>query len=291
MLVPFTTATENRFPHQSLTRNRTAWIYDVDDVLHNYEGAGDIYDFYAEVKILHFGKFFPDLTAIQIREIGLQSYKTLGDGILGYVAYGLSTGVIPPGEEKLFRERFFRDFHKEKFRLVSERNLPLLKPHDRTTQLMDRLNNAGITQSFLTQGCRIHWAEPVLEAKEVLRFFERSISMDFFDSNFETKKLSIHPIAEAIRRHGVSPDKVVFIEDSIDNLVTAKQYDPRILTVLISPRPIAPEKEAFVDIHAPDLVTFLEYAKDIYCPTDPRLTHERPDARTTLPAHPFPQRG
>ncbi len=291
MLVPFTTAAKNRFPRQHLTRNRTAWVYDVDGVIHYYEGIGDILDFYAEVKILHFSGVLPHLNPRQIRALGRKSYEATGDGLLGYVVHALEAGLLKPGEESVFREKIFRGFHQEKFKIVQERDLPLLWPDNRTTQLMEELKQSGVTQSFLTQGCRIHWAEPVLEAKKLLRFFELAISMDFSDSNFETKKLSRKPIVEAIRRHGVSPDKVVFIEDSIDNLVTAKQYDPRILTVLISPRPVAPEKEAFVDIQTPDLVTFLECAQKIFCPPDPRLAYDRPDARTTLPAHPFPQRG
>jgi phosphoglycolate phosphatase-like HAD superfamily hydrolase len=154
---------------------------------------------------------------------------------------------------------------------------------------MDELQRAGVTQSFLTQGCRVYWAEPVLEAKTVLPYFDLGLSMDFHDSNYETKKLSMRPIAEAIRRHGATPDKIVFLEDSVDNLVMSKQFDPRILTVMISPQPLPPEKEAFVDIQMPDLVTFLEYARNVFCPLDTRLVHDRSNSPPAVPSHLVPQ--
>ncbi len=80
----------------------------------------------------------------------------------------------------------------------------------------------------------------------------------------------------AIAALGATPAQTVFLEDSVDNLKMAKIFNPDILTVLITRKNPEPEFEPFIDIHMPDLATFLEFATTRYPVSKPALRNELP---------------
>lgn len=271
MLINFGRAATNLKKIIPLTPERVAWVNDVDGVHHYYEGIDDVYAFYAEMKYRTLCEDFPHLSREDIRTIGLKSYNDTGDGLIGFVDEAIRQNIITSDGIENFREGIFRLFHKEKFEAVSQRQSLLLQPCDRTTLLLSQLHGY-LNQAILTQGCFPNWAKPVLEARGTLKYFNRHACLDFHDVGYQTKKLSTRPLEMAIRALGSTPEQVVFIEDSIDNIKTAKSLSPQILTVLISRHPLSPENEAFVDIQMPRLVNFLEYARTVFVPNAPKFT-------------------
>lgn len=270
MILPFDPAARGRTHPQILTPLRRAWVHDLDGVHHTYQGIPDIYAFYAQIKYQTLREDLPHLSREDIRRIGLESYATTGDGLIGFVATALESGLAPEKED-MFREGLFRLFHKEKFEWVSQHASGILEPCQRTIDLMDRICGQGVRMGLLTQGCFPNWAQPILEARGTLPFFDRHACLDFHSVGYETKKHSTRPLEAAMKFLRATPEEVVFIEDSIDNLITAKSLSPAILCTLISPVPLKPEYKPYVDLHMPDLVTFLEYAHTVYCPKPPRL--------------------
>lgn len=270
MIIPFGNATQPPLERQILTPERRYCVHDADGVHHGYEEIDDVFGFYAHVKYVTLQDDFPDLSPEDIRRIGLKSYEETGDGLIGFVDTAIEHGIINPENADLFREGLFRRFHKQKFEIVQERGYALLTPRPRTIQLMNDLS-AHFTHGILTQGCFPNWVKPVLEARGMIEFFERHACLDFHDVGYVTKKLSTKPLQMALDVLGARPEETIFIEDSIDNLVMAKELDPRILCVLITKEGLKPHQDPYVDIQTPDLVTFLEYARNKLCKPAPLL--------------------
>lgn len=272
MILPFQNAVQS--PDKlALTPDRRFWVNDIDDVHHSYEGAGDIYDFYAHVKYLTLREDFPTLSPEDIRAIGRKSYDETGDGLLGFTSLAKEWNLISAEREDLFREGLFRSFHREKFQYAKENNMALLNPHTRTIKLLEQLRG-HVQHGILTQGCLMNWVRPVLESRGTWEFFTKHACLDLHDIGYETKKLSTRPIQMAIAALGATPAQTVFLEDSVDNLKMAKIFNPDILTVLITRKNPEPEFEPFIDIHMPDLATFLEFATTRYPVSKPALRNE-----------------
>lgn len=251
---------------QILTPQRTHWIFDVDGVLHSYEGIPDVMAFFAQVKLKTLRDDFHMMTDDEIIGLGKKSYLETGDGLHLYSDHAVQTRIIANENKDLFREGLLRRFHRKKLQATQEGNLDLLQGCSQTNDFLSKLNNAGIGFSFLTQSCRRHWAEPVLQSRGLLEHFNRYQSLDFHEIGYQTKKLSYSPIEQAVKATDLTPDKIVFIEDSADNLVTAKKRFPTLLTVLISKTPVSGPAASFIDRQAEDLKMFLQDAQTVYNP-------------------------
>ena len=243
-----------------LTIERDAWIHDLDGVHHNYEGLGDIYEFYGRMKYLAFQEKFSHLNEDQIVSMGKKSFRQHGDGLLIFLEHALEIGIAKQSSKFMFLEDLFRYFHKVKFEhATTEMLTPCVETNAGFNAMAGRVRHG-----MLTQGCLPNWGIPTLNAKKRFQFFERHACLDFHDVGYVTKKLSPIPLKMAIKALDTSPERVVFIEDSLDNLATAKKLDRNIMCVYVHNKKPLDALPDYVDLQVPDLKTLVQMGAKLH---------------------------
>lgn len=257
---------------QKLTADRTVFIHDWDGVHHTYgQPHGEIkniYDFYADTKVMVVKELLPQLSPDDIRQIGLKSYKETGDGLLLFTNKALDLGVISHDEAHDFRKNLFHEWHRIGTMRLHIRAPEIFMPDHQTNGAFERLYGR-VRHGLLTQSCLRYWSGPQLDAQDKRRFFDPDALMDFVDIRFVPKAQSYAPLAKLMSKMGARPEHTVFIEDSLANLERAKELDPRILTVYVCGDLPLDHVPGYVDIQVRHVADLLNMAADLH--KQPRL--------------------
>lgn len=252
---------------QELTADRTEFLHDWDGVHHTYgQPHGkikNIYEFYADTKVMVVSAFLPQLSPGDIRQIGHKSYKETGDGLLLFTDKALDLGVIGHREAPDFRKNLFHDFNRIGTMRLQILAQEIFIPDHKTNAAFERLDGK-VRHGLLTQSCLRYWSGPQLDAQDKRRFFEPDALMDFADMRFVPKAQSYAPLAKLMSKMGARPEQTVFIEDSLANLERAKELDPRILTVYVCGDLPLDKVPGYVDIQVRHVADILNMAADLH---------------------------
>ena len=176
-----------------ISETMDTWIFDLDNTL--YPAA----DFFPQItkRIREYTAGFlrlPEEEAHRVQKDYLRRYGTTMNGLM--VEHGLDPGP-------------YLDY-------VHDVDFSYLKPDREMDGLLARLPGRKL---IYTNGSLGH-AERVLERLDLGRHFEATF--DIIAANYRPKP-SPEPYRELCRRHGVTPERAVFVEDTARNLAPAAE--------------------------------------------------------------------
>ena len=248
---------------QKLTADRKFWIHDFDGVHYDVDAfSPDIYTFCAAIKADVASVMFPFMKAVRAEKIGRASYNRTGDGLSYFTRIAEKMGIA----DDRFNDRMHIEYHRMQRMRAMESNAHLFAPCARTNTAFDRLQEQGVSHGLLTQSCLINWAVPQLKVLDRLKYFNEDALCGFAEVGYLTKKESIEPIKYAVNRLGADPSQIVFIEDNLDNLKKAREFDARILNVHIVHGRQFDNVPDYVDIRVQRPADLAEQAAAIFSP-------------------------
>lgn len=265
MVIPFTNAAHPTLEENELCQNRKEMVLDLDGTLHNFGGIGDkaVFELYARNKVKAVREVYPqwNISDNKIIQIGKDSNDLTGDGKLLYADIAADIELIDPLEKNIWREKMLRAFHRYLYEDACRTVPQMFEPDKHLLELMEQLQER-FRFSLLTQSCKIHWGIPTLERSGLGKFIHPQNCFDFHDSGYNLKGFSSKPVRDAVMALGASFSQVIFVEDSKKNIERIKRDEPSLLGVLVHPDLTISNANTLIDIHRPDFVSFLEYAKD-----------------------------
>lgn len=107
------------------------------------------------------------------------------------------------------------------------------------------------------------WAHRVLDHTGLSEFFQPDFILGAEDYNFEDKAHSPRGILTALDKIGGNADEVLFVEDTLPNLITAKQHAGVKTAYLHHNRPINDNEMGDIDICVQDTPELLKWFKEI----------------------------
>lgn len=240
-----------------LTTDRTFFIHDFDNVHWPYNALPNVYDFYAEMKVLVVKPVLPHLSDDEIKTIGTRSYHETGDGLLLFSDYARQLGM----DYEEARSLLHSEFHRVAYEHLKQRAPSIFTPCEKTNAAMAQ-TMPFIHHVVLSQAHKEYWIEPMATSQNKLPFFKSVI--DFAGMGFTTKLMSPEPVARTMKHMTARPEQTVFIEDSLHNLEQAKKLDRRILTVYVYhdiPLSLLP---AYVDMQVSSVDRLLTQAAQLH---------------------------
>ncbi len=234
----FDTAASGQTKRHALTAARDIIIFDFDGVLNLYGGLSndEILALYARNKIKAVREVYPnwEISDEYIVELGRKSYNETGDGKLLYADEALRLGLIKDHQTDEYREKMLRSFHRHMLEDVRLSASDIFNRDDELISVFRTLKQRGFRFGILTQSCKENWVIPILEAKGLLEFFNKTDIFDFHDSQYALKAKSAKPLTQAIDTMGILPEHTIFVEDSEKNLEVARSLNPNIFNGYIS---------------------------------------------------------
>ena len=263
---------------QTLTSDRKFLVHDFDGVHYDVDGfKPDIYTFCAAIKADVASIMFPFMKAARAEKIGRKSYDRTGDGLNYFTRIAEKLGIL----DDRFTDRMHIEYHRMQRMRTMETNAHLFVPCERTNIAFDRLQESGVRHGLLTQSCLINWAVPQLKELDRLKYFDADALCGFAEVGYRSKKDSIEPIKYAVNRLGAEPSQIVFLEDNLDNLKRAKEYDERILNVHIVHSRRFDSVPDYVDIRVERPANIAELALSVINPARTYSYPARPELRLT----------
>ena len=244
-----------------LNSTRNIFIHDFDGVHYLYDDIPQIYEAF---------KVCARNAALEIlkNEGGVKERADVDCAVYNsYAEFGTATYAILKLAEKENLDRallstYNRLRHKKMLDWIEKEHSYIMKPCEETTQCFQKLQQLGVSHGLLTAGDYKEWAEPFLEKKDTLKYFEQTCRLDFVEVGYYSKTKNSIPMKVALEKLKAKPEQVVFIEDSLKNFKPVKENYPEILTVLVSN-----EEDLLghddVDMQFSDLKTFLQFASEI----------------------------
>lgn len=146
--------------------------------------------------------------------------------------------------------------HAGMFEFVDHNNID---PCDFTPSLMaDMRQYHHVILTYATKA----WAHRVLDHTGLSQFFEPEFILGAEDYNFEDKAHSPRGILTALDKVGGNADEMLFVEDTLPNLITAKQHTNINTAYLHQGRPINNNEMDDIDICVEDTPELLRWFKE-----------------------------
>jgi len=238
--------------YRAMLAGRDVFIHDFDGVHYDYEDFGDnptFFDYLAGIKARVMRELIPGLPHCddELKAIGKSSYLQTGDGLLFFAEIAAGYGL----DKEKFRLKIHTEFHRNKCNGAPEMRPDVFARCQETNEAFETLG-PNVRHGLLTQSSVTHWARPILDEKmDRLKFFESDVLVGYEDCGFISKRNSVEPLAHALAKMNVDPSRVVFIEDSAENLFMAKKLSPQILTVHCCHGRINEPLPDFIDMRVP----------------------------------------
>lgn len=249
----------------TLTKGRIVALHDIDGVHYPYHAFADILDFCGNIKALVAPQLLSStyrllpMTAERAKKIGRLSYRKTGDGLLFFTEIARRKGM----DTDAFREEISTQYHRAQLDAVRLHYPEILQPCEETNRGFEALR-PYIRRGAVSQSCQVEWIRPVLTSLQQIDFFEPNCLLGFREFGWQRKAVSPEALRLSMEILGVTADQCVFIEDNLDNLRTAKQWDGRLLTVFLSHNKPLKELPDFVDIESTNLCGFLAQAASVW---------------------------
>lgn len=215
-------------PRRPRSGGRWVWIFDLDNTLH--DASPHIFPHMNRAMTAYVAEHLA-VGEAEANELRTRYWRRYGATLLGLVRHH---GVDP--HHFLWHTHQFPDLHR------------MLLAHPALKALLRRLPGRKIVFS----NSPTHYAEAVLRALGIRRFFEGVFSIEH--TGFRPKP-DVAGFRRLLRRHRLHGRHCVMVEDSIENLVTAKRLGMR--TVLVGRTGARPAHVDLVLRDVSDLVAAL----------------------------------
>ncbi|MFA5592969.1 MAG: hypothetical protein WC989_06625 [Micavibrio sp.] len=275
---------------QTLTTRRKKILEDLDGVHYDYTEIPSITDYCGDIKAAIVPPLLPGIGTEEAKRIGQQSYFDTGDGLEYFIRMAQDRGM----DADLFRDALHESYHVTQWERMTVDFPHLFHRCDATVASYTRLQTHGVAHGLVTQSCLQTWAIPLLTSQGKIGFYRQEALGGFRESGWFRKKDSPEPVLRGMKRMDAAPEELVFIEDNLDNIETAKTISGDILTVFISRKPLDPvtAQKRGVDIHVPDLKSFYNMAANALDAAPPvkaaPRSHEDPVHEGPVFAHAIP---
>lgn len=253
---------------QLLTPQRDVVIFDCDGVFYSWNALGGMDAaklFYAESKANVVPRLLPSLSREQAATIGAESYAKTGDGLAYFVPIAKEQGY----DEVAFRDELHTLYHTALLLDIRRKHPQVLLP---CTEMLHYLNELRhVRMGILSQSCRQSWLLPLAEEKLILNLFNPAHLFGFKEFDWHEKSQSARGLGMIMKAMGVDPARVVFVEDTKQNLRPVKREYPHVLTVHLTDWQTTEPEDTYVDLSFPSLLGFLRDFHEIHRSHTPDL--------------------
>lgn len=149
--------------------------------------------------------------------------------------------------------------HETHVGMFAHVNQQMIIPCDQTPDLLPFMqDHHHVILTYATKD----WAHRVLDHTGLSEFFHPDFILGAEDYNFEDKAHSPRGILTALDKIGGNADEVLFVEDTLPNLITAKQHAGVNTAYLHHNRPINDNDMDDVDVCVQDTPELLKWFKE-----------------------------